>query len=206
MGNYRLDQWLLGAISGPHALGLYSVAVSWSETLFYLPTALVAAQRPDLVRASRGEAGRQTAKAFRIGVLLTLPVAAVMIVVAPLLCATIFGHRFSGSVLDLRLLVPGAFGITALKMLGNALIAQGRPVAQTVAVAVAFGCTALLDAILIPLHADLGASLASTIAYSAGGLAAALIFVRTLGCPGSELIPQRQDLLDLWRRLPLPRV
>jgi hypothetical protein len=79
-------------------------------------------------------------------------------------------------------------------------------VAQTVAVAVAFGCTALLDAILIPLHADLGASLASTIAYSAGGLAAALIFVRTLGCPGSELIPQRQDLLDLWRRLPLPRV
>ena len=61
VGNYRLDQWLLGSISGAKALGLYSVAVAWSEVLFFLPNALSTVQRPDLVRADRGEASRQAA-------------------------------------------------------------------------------------------------------------------------------------------------
>ena len=55
-GNYRADQWILGVIAGSKELGLYSVAVAWSEVLFFLPTTLVAVQRPDLVRASPEEA------------------------------------------------------------------------------------------------------------------------------------------------------
>jgi O-antigen/teichoic acid export membrane protein len=29
LGNYRLDQWILGALGGDRELGLYSVAVAW---------------------------------------------------------------------------------------------------------------------------------------------------------------------------------
>src|SRR5438270_9960063 len=71
VGNYRLDQWLLGSISGPKALGLYSVAVAWSEVLFFLPNALATVQRPDLVRADREGASRQASVGFRAGALLT---------------------------------------------------------------------------------------------------------------------------------------
>lgn len=39
-GNYRLDQWILGSIAGSRELGLYSVAVAWTEALFFLPEAL----------------------------------------------------------------------------------------------------------------------------------------------------------------------
>src|SRR5205085_6793717 len=46
VGNYRLDQWLVGSIAGARELGLYSVAVAWSEGVFYLPNALVMVQRP----------------------------------------------------------------------------------------------------------------------------------------------------------------
>ena len=52
LGNYRLDQWFVGAIAGSRELGLYSVAVAWAEALWYLPTALASVQRPDLVRAA----------------------------------------------------------------------------------------------------------------------------------------------------------
>src|SRR5207248_7841886 len=47
VGNYRGDQWLLGAIWGPHELRLYSIAVSVSDVLSYLPGVLVLLQPPD---------------------------------------------------------------------------------------------------------------------------------------------------------------
>jgi O-antigen/teichoic acid export membrane protein len=35
IGTYRVDQWFLGSISGSRELGLYSIAVSWAEVLYY---------------------------------------------------------------------------------------------------------------------------------------------------------------------------
>ncbi len=86
LGNYRLDQWLLGAISGTRALGLYSVAVAWAEALWYLPTALAAVQRPDLVRSDSRTAGERAARVFRGSILVTAISAVLMIALAPFLC------------------------------------------------------------------------------------------------------------------------
>ncbi len=72
LGNYRLDQWILGAVSGSRELGLYSVAVAWAEALWQLPTALAAVQRPNVVRAKAREAARQAAMAFRAATAFTM--------------------------------------------------------------------------------------------------------------------------------------
>ena len=154
LGNYRLDQWLLGAIAGSRELGLYSVAVAWAEALWYLPTALAAVQRPDLVRATRGEAMMQTARAFRAVVVVTALLIVITIVVAPVLCVTVFGDDFKGSIDDLRILAFGALGVVALKQLGNALTAQGRPLDASAAIGVAFAATVVLDILLIPRLAE----------------------------------------------------
>ena len=62
LGNYRLDPWILGAVAGARELGLYSVAVAWSSSLFYLPTTLTvrAAARP-----RSGESGRSSRAGLR---------------------------------------------------------------------------------------------------------------------------------------------
>ena len=193
LGNYRLDQWLLGAIAGPRELGLYSVAVAWAEALFFLPTALAYVQRPDLVRAARREATRVTARVFRVAALITAATALVMVAAAPVLCAGIFGEEFRGSIDDLRVLVGGAFGIVALKLFGNALVAQGFPVLQSAAIAVGFACTVVLDVLLIPSLGGLGAALASTLAYTAAGVVVAAIFLRALDGRASELVPRAGD-------------
>jgi O-antigen/teichoic acid export membrane protein len=194
VGNYRLDQWLLGSISGPQALGLYSVAVAWSEVLFFLPNALSTVQRPDLVRADAREASRQASIGFRAGALLTLLSALVLIAAAPLLCVTVFGSEFEGSIRDLRILALGAFGIAAIKQLGVALTSQNKPLLETAGILVAFAVTGVTNVLLIPTHADLGASIASTISYSAGGLAMALLFVRALGGRVSDLVPRGSEV------------
>jgi O-antigen/teichoic acid export membrane protein len=189
-GNYRLDQWLLGSLAGPHELGLYSVAVAWSEAVFYLPEALMMVIRPDVVRASRSEAARRTAMVFRAAVIVTVPIVATLIVAAPILCVYVFGDRFRGSIGDLRLLAPGAFGIIALKLLANSLTAQRKPMLGNVAVAVAFAATIGLDLLLIPRYGGAGAAAASTLAYSAGGAAVAVIFCRALGMQLRDLVPR----------------
>ncbi len=198
--SYRFDQWLVGAISGTRELGLYSVAVAWAEALFHLPTALAAVQRPDLVRASRRETARQTGLVFRAAVLITLPLAVAIVAAAPVLCVTVFGDDFRGSVNELRLLAAGAFGILAVKLLGSALTAQGKPMLETAAIGIAFAATVTLDVLLIPPYGGLGAAVASSVAYTAGGVAVALLFRRAFGDRFGNLVPRRGDLAAFWVR------
>jgi O-antigen/teichoic acid export membrane protein len=200
LGNYRLDQWILGAIAGSRELGLYTVAVAWAEVLFFLPTTLMSVQRPDLVRASPPEAERQASIVFRAALLITLILAVAMIALAPFLCVTLFGESFRGSVEMLRVLALGAFGIVALKLLGNALTAQRKPLLETAAVSGAFACTVALDVILIPSHGGLGAAVASSVAYVLGGVLVSLIFTRALKGRLRDLVPRGSDLVWVWLR------
>jgi O-antigen/teichoic acid export membrane protein len=199
LGNYRLDQWLLGAIAGSRELGLYSVAVAWAEALWFLPTTLSAVQRPDLVRAAKREAARLATLIFRAAVVLTIVSSAAMLVLAPFFCVTIFGEQFRGSIVDLRVLVLGSLGVVALKLLGNALTAQSRPVLASTAIGAGFMATIILDVILIPPYGGLGAAIASSLAYTAGGVAIALMFSRALESPVRDLAPRRGEL-SLYRR------
>jgi O-antigen/teichoic acid export membrane protein len=201
MTNYRADQWFVGAIAGTRELGLYSVAVAWAEALFYLPTVLGMVQRPDLVRATRDEAGARAGAVFRTAILLTAVLTVGLVVAAPLLCIGFFGDAFAGSVDDLRILAFGAFGMVALKLLGSALNAQGEPMLTNIGVGVAFVATITFDVLLIPSHGGLGAAMASTIAYSAGGVAIAVVFARVLKRRPRDLVPRRSDVRPLLRAI-----
>jgi O-antigen/teichoic acid export membrane protein len=200
LGNYRLDQWIIGAVSGPAQLGYYSVAVAWAEGIFYLPTALAMAQRPDLVRAAPATAAHDAARAVRVVLVITLGLALAMVVLAPALCVGVFGESFRPSIGQLRILSGGALGIAALKLLGNALTAQRMPLRETAAIAVAFVATITLDALLIPARAGTGAAIASTVGYLAGGVAVALIFVRSFPARLAALMPGVGDLREVTRQ------
>jgi O-antigen/teichoic acid export membrane protein len=194
LGNWRLDQWLLGAISGARELGLYSVAVAWAEALWYLPTALKFVQRPYLVRAAPKDAMRQTVIGFRLSTIVTAVLALTMVLIAPILCVTFFGEPFRGSVVELRILVLGAIGMLALTVFGNALVAQRQPVLSSVAMGAGFLCTLVLDILLIPPYAGIGAAVASAIAYTVAGAAMTFFFVRALDARATDLIPRRVEV------------
>jgi O-antigen/teichoic acid export membrane protein len=201
LGNYRLDQWILGPVSGAHALGIYSVAVAWAEALFFLPTALTMVLQPSLARATPEAAGRQAARAFRLTMLTTAALAVLLVAAAPMLCAGVFGESFRPAAGQLRILAVGGFGIVALKLFGTALTAQQRPLRETAAIAVAFVVVIGLDVLLIPTHAGTGAAIASAIGYSAGGVAVVAIFRRTLPIARGALVPRAGDLQHLLHQV-----
>lgn len=199
VGNFRLDQWMLGSLAGSRELGVYSVAVAWAETLFFLPTALAMVMRPDLVRDSDADASRRTAAVVRLAVVLSLPLVVILVVAAPILCLWAFGDEFRGAIDDLRVLAPGAIGIVALKIMGNALVARGRPLLESAAIGVAFAATVGLNALLIPPFGGVGAALASTIAYTLAGVAVGLIFLGTLGGRARDFVPGPAELHAIVR-------
>jgi|GEM_PF-1539473 len=201
VGNYRIDQWILGVIAGPRQVGLYSVAVAWSEVLFFLPTAMAMVQRPDLARDSHEQAGPRATRVFRATMAVTGVLAIGMIALAPVLCTAVFGESFRGSVDMLRVLALGSFGVAALKLLGNALTAQRKPMLETAAIGLAFAATLGFDFLLIPAHGGLGAAVASTAAYSVGGLAVAAIFLRAFGRGLGDLIPRPREIVELGRHI-----
>jgi O-antigen/teichoic acid export membrane protein len=193
LGNYRVDQWILGAISNSRELGIYSVAVSWAEVLFFTPTVLQTVQRPDVSRAGRADAAGAASAVFRAAVICTIPLAIFLLIAAPFLCVTLLGSEFSGSVSEMRVLTFGAFGIVALKILGSTLTAQRRPNLETLAIGGAFVATIVLDVLLIPSHGGMGAAIASTIAYTSGGVLVMVIFARALGVSARRLVPRSSD-------------
>jgi O-antigen/teichoic acid export membrane protein len=193
-GNYRLDQWLVGALAGSRQLGLYSVAVAWAEGLFLLPQAIAIVQRPDLVRDDPAAAGSRAAKGVRLAALASVPLVLGLVLLAPVLCEDLFGPKFAGSIDQLRVLALGGFGILAVKLLGSALIAQKRPLLETIGTAGAFVVTLVLDVILIPRHGGLGAAIASSTAYAVGGLLVALVAARTLRFSLADLLPTPSDV------------
>jgi O-antigen/teichoic acid export membrane protein len=203
VGNYRGDQWLLGATWGPHELGLYSIAVAVSDVLAYLPGVLVLVQRPDLVRVDAREAAQRTARVCRVGFVLTGALAALMIATAPYVLPRVFGWGFEQSVDQFRILALGAIGVVAFELLRNALTAQRKPLLGSAAVGIAFVLTVVLDLTLIPPYGGMGAAVATAIAYSCGGVGAALIFAAAMDTRLSDLAPRRGDLVWLRRKIGL---
>jgi O-antigen/teichoic acid export membrane protein len=201
IANYRANLWILGALAGSHELGLFSVASAWTEALFYLPGVLVLIQRPDLVRATEREAGRAAVRVFRICVLLSVPLGLFLAIAAPFLCTVIFGDDFSGSVGHLRILALSAVGISACEVFGNALTAIRRPLLSAVAMSVSFVVMMGLCVALIPILGGTGAALATTTAWTLGGLAMAYVFSRALDLSMTEMIPRPSDFSWFRRRL-----
>jgi O-antigen/teichoic acid export membrane protein len=131
-----------------------------------------------------------------------------MFLLAPFLVVTLLGSEFEDGVLDLRILVLGSLGVVAMKVLGTALTARGKPMLETAGIGAALVFTIVLDLLLIPDHGSTGASVAAAIAYTVGGVATAWIFARALGARPTDLLPRRSDvgvgrelIGRLWRGL-----
>jgi O-antigen/teichoic acid export membrane protein len=137
---------------------------------------------------------RRTLRVCRVGFVLSGAAAAVMVVIAPLLCVGVFGEDFHGSINDLRVLSLGAFGIVAFELLCNALTAQRKPMLGSAAIGVAFVLTVILDVLLIPRYGGIGAAVATTVAYTCGGIAAGLIFARVMHAQLADMAPRLDDL------------
>ena len=95
MFNLRLDQMLMAALLPPHTLGLYVVAVTWSQAVNLFPSALGNVLFPrTAAQAVAEDRHRVFAKGIRVAVLSTVCAAALVLVATPWAIPLLFGPAF----------------------------------------------------------------------------------------------------------------
>jgi O-antigen/teichoic acid export membrane protein len=192
--NARVDQTIMGLISSEQNLGIYAVAVNASEIVLYLPGAVAVALLPAVAACPPKERLPQTLRVTRVLTVLTLASIVVAAFGGWFLIPPVFGHAYRGSITPFLWLLPGALGYTALRIFNTALLASDSPTRASVGPTVALVTGVAFDFILIPLYGAIGAAIAASLAFFAGGSAAIGAYRGTTRYDWRELAPRRDDV------------
>ena len=159
----NLDVVVVGIVAGARAAGLYGAAYRVTYAVLLLAGVVVTAVFPRLVRtwdADRDAFGGLARQLVLLSARLTLPLTAVVVVVAPELVVLVYGRPYAaaGAVLQVLFVwVPLGWLNT---MAGQALLAAGFARAYLTVAAVSAASAILLLTVLVPAAGPRGAGVA----------------------------------------------
>jgi len=177
---YRAELVVLERLEGVAAVGIYSIAMQVSESMWLVGAALATAITAPVVHHSERDAVRLVRHSVVRTLLLTAGVAAVVALVAPFVLPVVLGEDFGDAVEPLWTLLPGVVVYAPLQVLAVYLsVRRGRPRLALAAAAAAMVVTLAAAVPAIDAFGLPGAALASTAGYAAGAAVAWVLFVRT---------------------------
>ena len=210
MINYRLDLFVLAAVTSTASVGRYSLAVAATSLLWVIPGALSSVLFPRIARLSQ----EKDANAREMVERKSMAHATLIVIASSLLLAfglefllvPIFGGAY-GPAIDLGLiLLPGSAAIAISSVMYATIVGRGWPIYSLYGALISTPLTIGLYLVLIPpLHAT-GAAVASSISYCGGFLIGCHYYRRVTGHRvAPTLIPTRSEFDDI-RRLMLRMV
>jgi O-antigen/teichoic acid export membrane protein len=149
-----LDATLLSLMTPAQVVGWYGVATRCFQTLMFVPVILSTAWLPRLAAAYRRDPrGLEAAARLPIGlvIVLSLPVAAGLVLVARPLVLLLYGPAYSPAVPALQILAVTCVPMYLNIVLNQVLIASNRQRLWTWVMLLASACNLALNLILIPL-------------------------------------------------------
>jgi len=172
-----IDMLMLGVMSNPHEVGLYSAAYRIMNQVLFTYYLLTRVLYPKLAR----QEGEQRARALRPGILLALAGAGILIALVLAasgkeVLAFVFGQKFLPATLLLTLLawaIPLDF---LTSYLSNAYIAWSMEKKVLACTAIAAACEVVLNLIWIPSYGATAAAVNTLISY--------VIFLASLAVAG----------------------
>lgn len=164
--NYRLDVFILNAFLGPAGVGVYAVAVSLAELLWQLPNATAFVIFPKSSSSSRKTMNRVTPRVFWAVLMVSLIGGIGLALTGRFAILLLCSKRFEDAYVPMLAMLPGVVLLGAGKILGSDIAGRGFPQYNSIAAAVSLAATVVLDMLLIPNFGVLGASLATSIAYT----------------------------------------
>lgn len=169
--NYGVDIVMLGALTNIATVGLYSVAVTTVNAIWFLPgiVNVVVFSHGVATRSTEADAYSRTIfrNAMRV-MLILLPVVVAFGFFAERFIRLVFGGEFAPAAPALVLLLPGAYLMVLFKLLNGDLAARGFPGVAFRAFSIALIVNIGANLLLIPAYAHVGAAVASTLSYTAG--------------------------------------
>jgi O-antigen/teichoic acid export membrane protein len=199
--NIRLDTFLVNIFASAAQVGLYAVAVSLAETVWYISTAAATVLIPRVAAGEAQDSDLATGRVSRAVVAASIVAAIALALLAPALVQFLFGPAFHQSVVGVWLLLPGIVALGVARVLAGYLLGRNRQQVDLVASLAGVVMTITLDLVLIPRYGFSGAAVASSIAY-ATALAVDLTWVvrHSTMSVADLLVPKPSDFGLMFRR------
>jgi stage V sporulation protein B len=198
--NYRLDSLIVNGLVGVASLGIYSIAVSLAEVIWYAAGAIGTVMFPHISGLERREADRVTPIVCRNVYFVTLLGVVAMFALSRWVILLAFGSAMLPALIPLWLLLPGILSLSGAKVISSYLSGIGRPEYATAIAGGTVIVTIILDLVLIPRYGIAGAASASSIVYTAAAVASVYALRRESGASVLQSILVQPQDIGYYRR------
>jgi len=192
----RLDVFIVNFFTGVTNVGLYAVASSLAELLWYFPNAFGFVLFPKIASSDPETAKQFTPKIARLSALVTMVAAGGLFLVSRPMIRFLYTKEFLPSLQPLWILLPGAVSVSYSQIFFNDLGGRGKPYYGTAASLVSLIVTLGGDILLIPRFGITGAAVASSLANITNAAVAIYAYLRVSGNKLTDvlLITQKGDI------------
>ncbi len=197
--NYRADTFIIQAeLANPTGpLGLYSMAVTMAELIFYIPDAVTTIFLPTVAGSTAEAADAKLVRVTRLTLLVTTLCALALIPVAFVGIHLVL-PKFNDCFPAFLVLLPGVVSLSLGKVMTSYIAGRGRPGPISIGAAITLVLNLVANVILIPLWGIVGASAASLLSYTAMALLMLGVASRLSGHSALDLvIPRKEEFLAL---------
>jgi O-antigen/teichoic acid export membrane protein len=195
---FRADAFIVNALAGVRATGVYSVTSGLAETLWYIPNALGVVMFSRAVDPN-ADAGRTAAVLTRTTLAVSLVLAIPAALLGPRFVRFVYGPSFADAGVALRLIIPGVVAYSVVAILSRYLTGRGRPGIGTLVLLLGLGTNVAANLVLVPRFGINGAAAASSLSYGLTALVILVVFLRVSGRgPAETLVVRRSDLAAAW--------
>lgn len=191
----RTDVYMLGPMLGVAAVGQISVASTFTEYLWYVPSILGSVLFAAVASDSGPESVQKVCRAVRTTIILVGAAVLVLAVIGRQVVLFMYGAAYARAGVVVVLLLPGMFGIAVHMVLDSYFAGKSFPPISYLSVAGAVLLKVIGNLILVPRAGLSGAAISTSIAYLALLGSKIVAFTRaTRVSPKVILIPTIDDV------------
>jgi O-antigen/teichoic acid export membrane protein len=179
--NYRLSYFFILYFQDIASVGLFSVAIVVSESIWLIVKSITTVQYSKMVNLNeRGQSIELTKKSVKISLYATLSMLIVLALVPSNVFGLVFGKDFGTIKQLLFLLMPGILAISISNVYGHFFAALNQMKVLIVKSTIGLVFTVVLSVILIPLWSIKGACIVTSVSYLSSSVYLIVIFNRTV--------------------------
>lgn len=173
---YRVDQFMIKAYMGNANLGVYTIATSIAELIFFIPNSFTSAIIGRLLNLkNRNDKLKTCVLTSKLCFYMCVVCAIIVCMVAPII-KIMYGDEYVNAIPCVRILLIGVCTASLAKVMYSFYVTEGQPRYHVFITFSTFVVNVIFNMILIPLYGINGAAIASTISYILYGLLYVLLF------------------------------
>ncbi|XAT61189.1 oligosaccharide flippase family protein [Rhodobacteraceae bacterium Araon29] len=201
--NYRGYILVLGALSGHEAIGLFSVSMLLVEAVRFFPDTIGTLLLPHLVKLKDDrDADEFAAQTCRLSLLITIPIALLLMVFADWIVPFVFGVEYLAAVATAQMLLIGAVMGTIYQVMTRYFTSIAKQkysiFAACISLVVAIGSAF----VLIPQYSAFGAAIAFSLSALASAIVMLISFLIQTRLPvSSAVFATRNDFSNIWNSI-----